>query len=434
MTEHRLGYHDALARLRSRLAEPAPGRIQLLAGPRQVGKTTLLLELARDLGDAALYAACDSPEASAPGFWDRLWTEAERRAGRQQIAVLLDEAHFVSDWAARLKGEWDRLRRRRLPIHVVATGSSALRLATGSRESLAGRFERVTLTHWSAASLAAAFGLSRERAVEILVQRGSYPGAVQLLEDSDRWAAYVRDAIIEPAIGRDILALGPVRRPALLRQVFGVAVASPAEIVSLQKIQGQLQDAGALETIAHYLHLLEEAFVVAGLPKHAARQARRRAAPPKLVVLNQALLAASAVAGVPSAEREPDRFGRWLENACLAFAWNAGQHVGYWREEPWEVDGVIDGSWGRWAIEIKAGRFTTADFRGLLEFVRRFPSYRPLVVCDPGLADVAARAGVQATSWRDFLWAGLPITSGPTASTTPIPSLPGVAGSGGNAP
>jgi predicted AAA+ superfamily ATPase len=147
-----------------------------------------------------------------------------------------------------------------------ATDSSALRLATGSRESLAGRFERVTLTHWSAASLAGVFGLSRERALELVVHRGSYPGAIALLEDPGRWTAYIRDAIIEPAIGRDILALGPVRRPALLRQVFGVAVASPARIVSLQKIQGQLHDTGALETIAHYLQLLEEAISSPGCP------------------------------------------------------------------------------------------------------------------------------------------------------------------------
>lgn len=408
--EYRLSYADCLALLRRRLAEAAPGRIQLLAGPRQVGKTTLLLELARELGADALYAACDSPEAALPGFWERLWADVERRSRQRRVVVLLDEVHLFGNWAARLKGEWDRLRRQKVPVHVVATGSSALRLATGSRESLAGRFERVTLTHWSAASLASVFRLGREQAVDLVVRRGSYPGAVPYLQDPDRWTAYVRDAIIEPAIGRDILALGPVRRPALLRQVFGVAVASPAEIVSLQKVQGQLQDAGALETIAHYLHLLEEAYLVTALPKHAARAARRRAAPPKLVALSQALLAATAAEGPLSAERDPERFGKWVENACLAFAWNAGQRVAYWREEPWEVDGVVDGSWGRWAIEVKTARFTPADLAGLLEFVRRFSAYRPLVVCDPSGRDVAARAGVPAISWQDFLWAGPPVT------------------------
>lgn len=406
MSEYMIGYHECLALLRRRVAEAAPGRIQLLVGPRQVGKTTLLLELAAGLGDAAMYAACDGPEAALPGFWERLWTDVERRADNDRVVVMLDEAHLLPAWASRLKAEWDRLRRRRVPVHIIATGSSALRLGSGSRESLAGRFERVTLTHWSAASLASAFRLDREQAVKLYVERGAYPGAISLLGEPARWAAYVRDAIIEPAIGRDILALGPVRRPALLRQVFGVAVASPAAIVTLQKIQGLLHDAGALETIAHYLHLLEEAYLVAGLPKHASRPVRRRAAPPKLITLNQALLAATASGGVPSSQQEPDRFGQWLENACLAFAWNSGQHVAYWREEPWDVDGVLDGTWGRWAIEVKSGRFTPTDLRGLLEFVRRFPTYRPLVVCDASAREAATRAGVAAISWPEYLWGG----------------------------
>jgi predicted AAA+ superfamily ATPase len=400
-------YQDCRRLLRERLAEAPPTRIQLLAGPRQVGKTTLLLELAREAGAVGLYAACDGPEAALPGFWEGIWTRAEATArAHGRVVVLLDEAHVLGDWAARLKGEWDRLRRHQVPVHVIASGSSALRLARGSRESLAGRFERLTLTHWSPASLAATFGLSGEKAVSVWVRRGGYPGAYPLLNDPERWAAYVRDAIIEPAIGRDLLALGPVRRPALLRQVFGVCVASPAQIVSLQKLQGQLEERGALGTVAHYLHLLEEAFLVAGLPKHGRRAARRRAAPPKVIVLNQALLATAHPDGIPEPDGDPARFGAWIENACLSYAWNAEQRVAYWREEPFEVDGVLDGTWGRWAIEVTTGRVTQRELRGLGEFVRRFPEYRPLVLCQPGDEGAAERLGIAATSWQDFLWKG----------------------------
>jgi hypothetical protein len=372
-----------------------------------VGKTTLLLELAREAGTAGLYAACDGPEAALPGFWEGVWTRAEATARTHgRVIVLLDEVHVLGDWAARLKGQWDRLRRRQVPVHVVATGSSALRLTRGSRESLAGRFERLTLTHWPPSSLAAAFALSADDAVSAWVRRGAYPGAYPLQDDPARWAAYVRDAIIEPAIGRDLLALGPVRRPALLRQVFGVCVTSPAQIVSLQKLQGQLEERGALETIAHYLRLLEDAFLVAALPKHGRRAARQRAAPPKLITLNQALLAATHPDGIPEPDREPARFGAWIENACLSYAWNAEQGVAYWREEPLEIDGVLDGSWGRWAIEVTAGRVTSRELRGLGEFTRRFPEYRPLVVCEPDEQGPAERLGIAAMSWQDFLWAG----------------------------
>ncbi len=407
--DFRLSYRECRDVLAKRLTEAAPGRIQLLAGPRQVGKTTLLLEIAEQVGKEAVYAAADAPEAALPGFWERLLARGEETAAAQGRAILLlDEAHLLHGWAERLKGVWDRYRRRKTPVHIVATGSSALHLAAGSRESLAGRFERLTLTHWSASSIAQVFKVEPAQAADLFVRMGSYPGAFPLHEDVPRWSAYVRDAILEPAIGRDILALAAVRRPALLRQVFGVAASSPAQIVSLQKIQGQLQDAGALETIAHYLALLEEAFLVAPLPKFSTRAARRRSAPPKLVTLNNALVAVVDPQGIADARSDPRRFGAWVENACLAHAWNAGQRVSYWREEPLEVDGVIEGSWGSWAIEVKTGGFQRSDLKALLELVRRHPKVRPLVICDRSGHATAERAEIQAITWQEFLLGGPP--------------------------
>lgn len=403
----RLDYHGCRSLLLDRLAEPAPSRIQLLSGPRQVGKTTLLLDLADRFGRRAIYVAADVPEATLPGFFERLFERAAEIGEATRPAVLLlDEIHMLPRWSERLKAEWDRAARIKAFVHVVATGSSALRMARGSRESLAGRFERVTFRHWSASALGAAFGIEPAAAAETLVSMGSYPGAFALRADVPRWAAYVRESIVEPAIGRDMLALAPIRRPALLRQVYAVSVSAPAEILSLQKIRGRLQDEGALHTVAGYLALLEEAYLVAALPKYSAREIRRRAAPPKLVTLNNALLAASDPTSIPEAGGE--RFGRWLENACLAHAWNAGQRVSYWREEPLEVDGILEGSWGAWALEVKAGPFAAADLRGLLEFVRRNRRFTPLVVCDQRHRPAAERAGVDSVDWRRFLYDGVP--------------------------
>jgi hypothetical protein len=401
------GAAEVAGLLRRRLREPAPSRIQLVTGPRQVGKTTLLLDLARRHGRAARYATADGPEAGAPGYWERFWADVESRAAAGTTIVLVDEVHLMPDWAASLKAHWDRFRRRHLPVHVVATGSSALRVTAGSRESLAGRFERITFTHWNAAELAGTFGASIDDAVRHLVRYGSYPGAWTLAGDPSRWRAYMRDAIIEPAIGRDILALGQVRRPGLLRQAFAAACASPAQIVSLQKLQGQLQDRGALETVASYLELLRDAYLVAPLEKFSVRALRRRAAPPKLVTLNNALLSAMHPDGPPDQDGNPIRFGAWVENACLAAAVNLGQRVTYWREEPLEVDAVIEGSRGSWVIEVKTGRFDSRDIRGVLEFSRRQPAFRPLVVTRPGDEDTARRLGVEAMSWIDFLSEGL---------------------------
>jgi predicted AAA+ superfamily ATPase len=152
--------------------------------------------------------------------------------------------------------------------------------------------------------------------------------------------------------------------------------------------------------------LLEEAFLVAALSKHSVRASRQRAAPPKLVTLNNALLAVMDPGGVPRRAKEPERWGAWVENACLAYAWNAGQRVSYWREEPFEVDGVLEGSWGSWAIEVKTGRISLANLKGLGEFVRRHQKFRPLVVCDDDADPVARRAGFEAIGWRDFLLHG----------------------------
>lgn len=410
--DYRLGYWECLELLSERLAQgrgaDRPLPIQMLTGPRQVGKTTLLLALAERHGKRALYVACDAPEAAFPGYWEQQWARAEALAEAEGDALLLlDEVHVLSEWAARLKAAWDRLKRERVNLHIVATGSSALRLTTGSRESLAGRFERLTLSHWTASALVDAFDVDPSRAAEAIVLRGAYPGARPLEHDPRRWAAYVHDAILEPAIGRDILALAPVRKPALLRQVFAVAVASPAQIVSLQKLQGRLQDAGSLSTIAHYLSLLEEGYLIAALDKHSMRVTRRRSAPPKLVVLSNALLKVTDPQGSPDPEREPARFGAWLENACLAHACNAGQRVHYWREEPLEVDAVIDGNWGKWAIEVKSGPVQTLDLKGLLEFHRRHPEYEPLLVATEEARKTAERVGIAFLTWREYLLRGL---------------------------
>jgi uncharacterized protein len=408
MSEFTSDYAPCRDLLLKRLREPAPGRIQLLTGPRQVGKTTLLLEIAAQFGEAAVYAAGDEPDAALPGFWERRRSDAEARARRATAILLLDEIHYLDDWAKQLKGYWDHLRRQAIPVHIVATGSSALRVTTGSRESLAGRFERLTLSHWSASSLANVFRIPADEAASLIVQLGSYPGAMALRNDLGRWAAYVKDAIVDPAIGRDVLALGTVRRPGLLRQVFAAATGCPAQIVSLQKLQGQLRDKGALETVAHYLALLQDAYLVAPLERFSQLTHRRRAAPPKLVSLNNALLSSMHPDGPPDPEREPARFGLWLENACLAFAINQGQRVTYWREEPLEVDAVFEGSWGAWAIEIKTGSFDLYDLRGLLEFCRRNTKFRPLIITAPGDEAIARRHGLQAISWKQFLVDGPP--------------------------
>jgi len=398
-------YGDVLRELERRLREPAPGLLQVLTGPRQVGKTRLLGEIEAGFEGRARYVAADAAAASLPGWWEAQWAEAERRAVNRPPAVLLiDEIQYVSDWGRRLKASHDAIRRRRVPLHVVVSGSSSLSLGRGARETMAGRFERLRLLHWSAGEIARVFSMDPREAVETAVRQGTYPGATGFLEDRDRWRAYLRDAIVEPAIGKDIMALEVIRKPALLRQLFMIAAGHPAEIVTLQKLRGRLEESGALTTLAHYLDVLEQASLVAGLEKHSEHAVRRRRAPPKLVVLNPGIVGALSDEDEPS----PARFGRWVENACLAHAWNSGQTVKYWRAEPYEVDMVTTGSWGDWAVEVKTGRYSVRDLAGLLEFCRRFPKFSPLVLADCEDEATARDAGLPCRSWASFLLGGPP--------------------------
>jgi predicted AAA+ superfamily ATPase len=402
------GYFQIQQELQARMREPAPSRIQVLTGPRQVGKTTLLLEIAAHFGDHAMYLAADAPQAILPDWWMKNWQLAIRLAQQGPAVLLVDEVAGMVDWSRQLKVAYDEIKRIRLPLHLVVSGSSSLQVSGGVRESMAGRFERLNLRHWTARDLIRAFDLAPEMAAETVVRSGAFPGGIPLQGTPRRWRTYLRDAIIEPAIGNDILMLHPVRKPALLRQVLAICLGHPSEIVSLQKIAGSLTEAGNLTTIADYLGLLEEAFLVAALPRFASSEIRRRAAPPKLVPLSNAFLAVASDDQPPTPATDPRTWGRWLENACLARAINDGHRVTYWREENLEVDMIVSGETGKWAIEVKSGDFTVRDLIGVSEFHRRHPDYQPLVIGDAAYRYAADQASLSFLPWQAYLLDGLP--------------------------
>jgi hypothetical protein len=402
------GYYITRERLRERVLGDDATRVQMLTGPRQVGKTTLLLELARDFGERAIYRAADIEEVASPGWWPIQWEHAVRLARAGETLLVVDEIHTLPRWARLIKVAFDEASREQLPLQIVISGSAALSITTGARNELAGRFELLTLRHWTARDLMQAFGLPADEAAEVYVRFGAFPGELERRDDFARWREYILHAIIDPALNRDLLLLEQIQKPALLRQINSIAGAQPGEIISLQKLAAQLLEKGAPATIAHYLSLLGEAYLLAALHKYSGREVRLRSSPPKLVPLSNAFLTAYADALPPTAESDPQRWGHWLENACIAHAVNSGYRVAYWREEPYEVDMIVTGGGGNRAVEIKSGAFTSRELAGLMEFIARHRDFRPLVIGEETYRASAERAGIEFMRWQDYLLDGLP--------------------------
>ncbi|MFP5384416.1 MAG: ATP-binding protein [Gammaproteobacteria bacterium] len=371
--------------LTARLAEPRRF-IQVVAGPRQVGKTTLVQQVIETLAVPVRQASADEPGLRGPDWIAQQWEAARlAMAGEPGAVLVLDEIQKIPGWSETAKRLWDEDTRKKCPLKVVLLGSAPLLIAQGLTESLAGRFEVIPLSHWSLPEMQAAFGWS----LEDYLFYGGYPGAAPLIGEPARWARYVADSLIETSIARDVLLLTRVDKPALLRRLFELACRYSGQVLSYTKMLGQLQDAGNTTTLAHYLELLAGAGMVCGLPKYAGDAARSRASSPKLQVLNTALMTVSA--GLTLAEARADRefWGRLVESAVGAHLANAAMRgecrLHYWRERNHEVDFVVQAGRRLVAIEVKSSRAPQAH-PGMAAFAEAFRPQRTLLVGGDGIA------------------------------------------------
>jgi len=282
-----------------------------------------------------------------------------------------------------VKRLWDDAIRARRPMRVILLGSSSLLLQRGLTESLAGRFLLHRCPHWSWPECREAFGWDLDRWLFF----GGYPGAAPFADDEPLWKRYVADSLVEPAIARDVLQLQTVHKPSLLRHLFAFAATFPAQYISYNKMLGQLQDAGNTTTLAHYLRLLETAFLVSGLELYSAGRGRRRGSSPKLIVWNSALIHAVSPFSFAEARREGTWWGRVVENAVGAHLLNHLSEpvwqVSYWRDGELEVDFVVTQGRETWALEVKSGR--SGRHSGLTAFRARYPRSRALMVGHLGI-------------------------------------------------
>ncbi len=374
------------AEVLKRINEPR-GRIQVIVGPRQVGKSTLITQV---LEECTLpydnYSADDVAGVSA-NWLAQLW-EAQRMKmmsrGESKRLLVVDEIQKIHNWSETVKAEWDRDTREKRELIVVLLGSSRMLIEKGLTESLAGRFELIRLTHWTYTEMQECFGWTLQQ----YVYYGGYPGAARYINDDTRWRNYVKDSLIEPSISKDILMDTKIMKPQLLRQLFEIGSDYSGELLSLTKVAAQLQDAGNVTTLAGYLHLLDECGLLCGLQKYAEDDARKYNSVPKFQVHNNALRNVYADEDFTEMMENPQIWGRYVESAIGAYLVSQAQicdyKVYYWRNKSDEVDFILLKRRKKVAIEVKSGRRTTNE--GLSLFAKTYSPHRSLVVGSGGLS------------------------------------------------
>ncbi len=374
--------------LAKRLREPRRF-IQSISGARQVGKTTLALQVAERSKLPHHFASADEPTLRAGDGWiTSQWEEARSLAGRSKrksALLILDEVQKIPQWSSTVKALWDEDTRRERPVKVVLLGSAPLLMGFGLTESLAGRFETLRLPHWSFPEMQAAFGWNLKQ----YLFYGAYPGTAPVIKNPARWSRYIKDSLIETTISRDVLLLSRVNKPALLRQLFEMGCAYSGQILSYRKIAGQLQDKGNVTTLAHYLDLLAGAGTLAGLQKYTGSAAASQRSIPKLQVFNTALITAQSSMTWKDLFEDRQMSGRLTESAVGAHLLNAAAcgecELFYWRDNNREVDFVLRKGKKLVAIEVKSGA-KSASFSGLNDFSKAFRSAKSLIVGTGGLS------------------------------------------------
>ncbi len=356
--------------------------LHIITGPRQVGKTTASQQIAEKWQGQVLTFSADSPIPPGPEWIQSNWERTQRLADKQRddndVLLILDEVQKVFGWSEMVKLLWDEVVKNDTAMQVLLLGSSSLLLQKGVTESLTGRFFLYHCNHWQYWEMREAFDWDFDKWIFF----GGYPGAADFVDEVQIWADYVNNSLIETVMAKDILQLQTVNKPALLRHLFLLSCGAPAQILSYNKMLGQLHDAGNTTTLAHYLKLLESAYLVSGLELFKRGKQKKRGSSPKLILWNNALI--NAVSGITFEEARIDHswWGRLVENAVGGHLLNTlGKQpysMFYWRDRHLEVDFVVETARKTWVLEVKSGKSQTT--KGMSKFMKLYPECTPLLI------------------------------------------------------
>lgn len=377
----------AFEELFKRIEHEPRGHIQVLYGPRQTGKTTAARQVAKRTTQPVHIESADAVDPTSKDWILQQWQTARLAItlqGSKSAVLILDEIQKINNWSEQVKREWDADTTNGIELKVILLGSSRLMLQQGLTESLTGRFESIYVPHWSYSEMQELHDLTLNE----FIFYGGYPGAASYRKDWRRWKSYINSSFIKTSIEKDILMLTRVDKPALLSKLFKIGSNFTGQILSYNKIKGQLQDAGNVTTLSHYLELLDTAGLLTGLEKFTHNQVRKYSSSPKFQVQNNALFSAQQNLTMERALMKPIEWGRWVESAVGTHLYNASIEgdfqVSYWRERNEEVDFVIHNDDFVLGIEVKSGveGYTT----GMESFTKKFPGTKTLLVGHRGFS------------------------------------------------
>ncbi len=355
---------DASLRSRSDL-------IQVILGPRQVGKTTTILEYLRShLPDQHHYVSADAVFNATPEWLRQQWDTAQR----QGLLLVIDEIQKCHNWAEFIKALWDDAKRHKRERRCVLLGSSSLSIQKGLTESLTGRFQLITAFHWNARESFDGYKLS----FSDFLKFGGYPGSYPMI-GSDEWRRYVSGSIISTVIEKDILQFHTVRSPTLFRQAFEIIIGYPAMEISYTKLLGQLQSKGNVELVKHYLALYEGAYLIKVLEKFSGSRLKTKSSSPKILPMAPCLHYLTHLDSYST-----DEVGHVFEAIVGTQLVRTGEDLFYWREGRHEVDYVIRRGKQIWAIEVKSGRRRTTS--GIDQFLKTYPKAKAVFVTQENYA------------------------------------------------